>query len=123
MRRRLRVPELPGRTARRSRGSTEKAVATAEPSRQASPVSSAAIRRSCQGVAPAGRRSRCTAPVLAHGPRNPSTGTSRSSRLTITPNSVRRLGQSLLGQVLQTPSVVRPRAVIERLRAPPAVTP
>ncbi len=82
-----------GRSHWRSRSSTEKTVATAEPSRQASPVSSAAIRRTCQGVAPASRspasrRSRCTAPIRAHCPRNPSTGTSRSSRLTITPDRV-----------------------------------
>lgn len=73
-----------------SRSSAEKTVATAEPTRHVSPASSAAIRRTWAGEAPArrspaSRLSRCTAPMRAHCPRKPSTGTSRRSSVRTMP--------------------------------------
>ncbi len=80
-----------------SSGMATAAVAATAPARHASPDSSAAIRRTCHGPAPASRsaasrRSRCTAPIRAHCPRNPSTGmsSSPSARLTFR----RSLGES-----------------------------
>jgi hypothetical protein len=62
----------------------------ADPARHVNADSSAQMRRTCAGDAPASRspairRSRWTAPMRAHWPRKPSTGTSRSSSVTTTP--------------------------------------